>query len=131
MALSVGHGLDVRHRTHLDLSASGPVCLLYAPGPQDGSRRGEIRSLDDGKQLLHGRFPVLLHLIVDDLYHRCDHFPQVMGRDIGGHADGNAGSAVDQKIWKSGRQDHRLFFCFIKVGNKVHSVLINIRQHFR
>ena len=131
MALSVGHGYNIRHRTYLDLSASGPVRLLDALGPQDGGRRGKIRSLDDGKQLLDGCLPVFLHLIVDDLYHRRDHFPQIMGRDIGCHSDGNSGSSVYQQIRESGRKHHRLLFRFVKVWHKVHRVLINIRQHFR
>ena len=52
-----------------------------------------------------------------------------MGRNIGGHADCDAGGAVDQKIGESCRQDGGFFLRFIEVGNKIDRILAYIRQH--
>ncbi len=53
-----------------------------------------------------------------------------MGRDIRGHTNGDTCGAVDQKVGITAWQYHRLFFRLVKVGHKIHSVLIDICQQF-
>ena len=46
-ALAVGHGLDLSHRPHTDLSAARTVGFLDAFGSENYGSCGEIRSFDD------------------------------------------------------------------------------------
>jgi len=58
------------------------------------------------------------------------HFPQVMRRDAGGHAHGNAGSAIDQQIGNRGWQHDWFFERAIKVWDQINRFFLNISQHF-
>ncbi len=53
-----------------------------------------------------------------------------MRRDVGGHADGDAGGAVDQKIGNARGQDDRLVFAFVEVGNEIDGFLFDVGEHF-
>ena len=53
-----------------------------------------------------------------------------MWRDVGGHADRNTAGAVNQKIRNPRRQDHRLFFGFVEVGNEVDGFLLDVGEQF-
>ena len=59
-----------------------------------------------------------------------DDLPQVVGRDVGGHAHGDAGGAVDQQIGEAAGQHTGLLAALVKVGVPVHGVLLDIPQHF-
>ena len=54
---------------------------------------------------------------------------QVVGRDVGRHADGDAGRAVDQQVGELGRQDRRLFLGAVVVVDEVDGVLVDVGQH--
>ena len=56
-------------------------------------------------------------------------FAQVVRRDVGRHADGDAGRTVDQEIGKRRRQDRRLGGRFVEVGDVVDGVLVEIGHH--
>ena len=42
------------------------------------------------------------------MHNRCAHLIEVVRRNIGGHADGNALYAVDQQVGEASRQNRRL-----------------------
>ena len=130
LALAVGQSLDICHRPHPDLSPSGAVGLLDAPGSQNLRSGGKIRSLDNFQHFFHGGIAVILHKIIYNLHHSGDNLPQIMGRYISSHAHGDAGCTVDQQIGISGRKHRRLFFRVVKVWNKIHGILVDVRQHF-
>ena len=46
--------------------------------------------------------------IVDQRDRRVDHLAEIVRRDVGRHADGDAAGAVDQQVREARRQDHRL-----------------------
>src|SRR5512143_2064327 len=54
---------------------------------------------------------------------------EVMGWDVCGHADRDARSAVDYKVWYLGWEHLGLLGSLIKVGQKVHCFLIYIGKH--
>jgi hypothetical protein len=54
---------------------------------------------------------------------------QVVGRDRGGHADGDARGAVHQQVGEAGREDGGLLERPVKVVHPVHRVLIQVVQH--
>ena len=62
------------------------------------------------------------HAAVDDL-------TEVVGRDVGGHADGDALTAVDQQVGEAAGQDAGLFLRLVEVGVPVDGVLVDVGQH--
>ena len=126
LAFAVGHGLNVRHGPNSYLSSSGSVGFLDSPLSKDGGSCGEIRTFYDLHDLFNGGFPLLVYLIVDDLYHGGNDFPQVVGRYVGGHAYGDAGGTIYQKVGVAGRENRRLFFRLVKVWHKVHGVFADV-----
>ena len=52
-----------------------------------------------------------------------------MGRDIGGHAHGDARRTVDQQTGKPGGQNKRLLQLVVVVGHKIHRVLLDVAEH--
>ena len=59
-----------------------------------------------------------------------DDLPQIVGRDIGGHANGNAGGAVHQQVGEAGGEDPGLPSGLVKVGVPVHGFFVDIPEHF-
>ena len=65
----------------------------------------------------------------DQVAQRLDHLDQVVRRDVGGHADGDAGGAVDHQVGDRGRQHGRLDLAAVVVGPEVDGVLVDGRGH--
>jgi hypothetical protein len=51
-----------------------------------------------------------------------------MRRNIGGHADGDAARAIDQKIWKARRKDGRLVFLVVVIGLEVDRAFVDVLE---
>ena len=68
--------------------------------------------------------------IVQNTDHGVDDLCKVVGRDIGGHAHGDAAGAVDQQVGEPGGEHLGLLPGLVKVGVPVHSILLNVPQHF-
>ena len=49
-----------------------------------------------------------------------------MRRNIGGHADGNTGRAIDQQVGNARRHHHGYLLGFIVVGDKIDSIFLEI-----
>ena len=64
--------------------------------------------------------------IVDQRNAGVDHLAEIVRRDIGRHADGDAAGAVDQKIGKARRQHHRLALGIVVIWLEVDGVLVEI-----
>ena len=56
---------------------------------------------------------------------------QVVRRDVGGHADRDAGRAVDQQVRVARRQDRRLLRAAVVVGLEVDGVLVDVADHLQ
>ena len=65
---------------------------------------GEVRSLD----AVHELFDRCV-LVLDKYINCVDNLTEIMGRNICSHTYGNTCTAVYQKIWKTRRQNGRLF----------------------
>ena len=59
-----------------------------------------------------------------------DDFAEIVRRDVGRHADGDAAGAVDQQVRELGRQNRRLFLRIVVVGLEIDGVLVDIAEHF-
>ena len=67
--------------------------------------------------------------MVDEVAERLHDLDEVVRGDVGGHAHGDAGRAVDQEVGQGGRQHGRLGLAAVVVGPEVDGVLVDRRRH--
>ncbi len=110
------------------LTAPRPVLkvLLDAVQAANGAAGGEIRPFDVLHQLLDGDLRVV-NLRADAV----NDFAQIVRGHVGGHADGDAGAAVDQQVGKGGGENGRLRQPLVVVGDKIHRVLVHVLHQGR
>ena len=102
--------LDLGAGTDINAAPAGAVSL-HDPGTAvDDAGGGEIRTLDVFHQVVRRQA-----VVVDQRQAAVDHLAHVVGRDIGGHAHGDAGGAVDQQVGHPRRHD---------VGNALGAVVV-------
>src|SRR5215467_530683 len=89
----------------------------------DETSSWEIRPWDILHQLLDGKIRIL-HQGNQSI----DHFPQIVRRNIGRHADRDTRGAVDQQIGNARRQNRWLFERVVVVGNEIDCLFFDIRQ---
>src|SRR5690606_27124394 len=102
--------LDVGAGAHVDAAAPGGVGLGDAARAVDDAGGREIRARDVVHQLADGELGV-----VDERDAAVDDLAQVVRRNVGRHADGDARAAVDQQVRQAGRQDRGLPLGFVVV----------------
>ena len=66
--------------------------------------------------------------IVDQRHTRVDDLGEVVGWNIGRHADGDAGGTVDQQVRQAGREDRGLPFRFVVVGDEIDRFLVEVGE---
>ncbi len=115
--------LEVGAAAYGQPSAAGLVGHDDFVGAIDDAGGGEIRSRDVRHQLHQRDFRIVEHR-----QQRIDHFGQVVRRDVGGHAHGNARGAIDQQVGHPGRQHRRLMLGFVVVGDEIHGLAIDVGQ---
>ena len=86
---------------------------------------GEIGPLDEAQQILD-RDIIEVVVVVDHVGQAVDDFAQIVGRDVGRHADGNAAGAVDQQIGQRRGQDIRLAQRVVEVVMPFDRILLQI-----
>ena len=111
--------------THRSAAALVDLADLGARG--DDFRFGrEIRPLYDIEQIVQRGFR-----IIDQRDGRLRHFAQVVRRNVGRHADGDAGGAVQQNIRQARRQHLRLVQRAVEVRHEIDRALPQLaQQHF-
>ena len=116
--------LDLDLRPHLHRTPPGAIRGFDPDPTEDLPARREVRTSHE------------LHQVIDrgvgipqQVHHRCADLVEVVRRNIGGHADGNALHPVDQQVGEASRQNRRLLeFGRIVVG-EVDGVLIDVGEH--
>ena len=115
--------LEMRARAHRQPAATGLV------GGDD-----LLRAVDDaGGREIRARH--VLHQpgerqrrIVDQRQQRVGDLGQVVRRNVGRHADRDAGGAVDQQVRNARRQHRRLVLGLVVVGDEVDRFLVDVGQ---
>ncbi len=113
-----------RFAAHLDAAPSGFEILADTVDAADDTSGGKIRAFHMLHQFIEGNVG-----IVDLRADSIDDFRQIVRRNVGRHADGNARAAVDQQIWKRGRENGGLCAGFVVVGDEVHRLLVHVGHH--
>ena len=110
LALALVDVLEVALGAHDDAAAACSIALANAADAMDDRGRGEVWRRDQFHQLVDRCICVFQQVLT-----RVDHFVQVVRRNVGGHAHGDAGRAVDQQIRQLRRQNQRLFLVAVVV----------------
>ena len=123
----VGAGLgllDLGLGPHPDGTPTGAVGVHDPGAPEDKGAGREVGALHEMHQVVGRGVGV-----VDQVNGGVDDLAQVVGRDVGGHADGDALAAVDQQVRKTGRQYRRLVFLVGVVAAHIDGVLVDSLEH--
>ena len=112
-------GLGADH----DASAPGGIRGLDPLPTKDRSSGREVRAGDDLHQVLDRGIG-----IVNQQRDGVAKLVQIMRRNVRGHADGDAGTAVEQQVRQPRRQYPGLLARGIVVGNELDGVLVNIGE---
>jgi hypothetical protein len=115
--------LDLADGPHADRAAAGLVRRADPVGAHDEPTGWEVRAGDDLVQLGEGDVGVR-----DRRDDRVGDLVQVVGRHVGGHADGDAGRAVDEQVREPARQDDGLGLLPVVVLDEVDGLLIDVAQ---
>jgi len=97
VAAAAGALLDLGHRPQADGALAGAVGVDDPLAPHDERARGEVGALHKGHEVVRGSLRV-----VDEVGGGIDDLAQVVGRDVGGHAHGDALAPVDQQVREAG-----------------------------
>ncbi len=97
------HRLDRGAAAHDDRAAAGLIGRANAGATKDQRAGREIRTRDDLHQLRQ-----FDRRIVDQRDTAVDDFDEIVRRNVGRHADGDAACAVDQQVRELGRDHDRL-----------------------
>ena len=117
--------LGVRACADIDLAAAGLVGIEHSLNAIDQAGGGKIGSRNQLDQLGDPQVRV-----VQQRQAGIDDLAQVMGRDIGGHADRDARRTVDQQLRQARRQDGRFVLGFVVVGDEIHCLHVDVGQQF-
>ncbi len=94
---------------------------LIPPRPHDDAAGGKIRPFDVLHQSFDGD-----GRIVDLGADAVDDFAQIVRGHVGGHADRDAGAAVDQQIRKGRRENRRLRQALVIIRDEIDRVLVHV-----
>ena len=113
-----------RAGTEHDLSPAGGIRLTDSCTAHDDTPGGEVRTGHTCHQIIQRCVFIFKHTDagIDDL-------GQVVRRNVGCHADGDAVGTVHQKVRETGGENPRFFSRFIEVGIPVYGLFFNIPQH--
>ena len=118
-------GAEIPGGAQPDRARSGPVDLFqFVRRVENLAAGGEVGAFDVAAQLHAAQV-----LVVEQLEQRRAHFAEIVRRDVGRHADRDAGRAVDEQVGNARRQHHRLGLGAVVVRTERHRGLIDLRQH--
>ena len=123
-ALAVGQVLDVGARAQADLAAARGVGRADTRVAHDHTTGREVGARHDAHQLVERDLR-----ITDHRDRGVDGLAQVMRRDVRGHADSDAGRAVDEQVREARRQHQRLLARAVVVGAEVDGVGVDVAEH--
>ncbi len=124
LALAPVNVLEMAARAHHHPATTGTVALFHAIDAINDAGRWKVGRRDDVHQVVNGGVRVL-----EQVQTGIHHFVQVVRRDVGGHAHGNAARAVDQQVGQAGGQHQGLFFAAVVVGAEVDRFFLDVGQH--
>ena len=121
--LGAGERLHGHARAHHDGAAAGALGQIDAGAAVDEAARGKIGPGDEAHEVFDRRVRVL-----DEVDRRVHDLAQVVGRHVGGHADGDAARAVDEQVGHPRRKDRGLLQAVVEVQREVDGLFVDVRE---
>jgi hypothetical protein len=118
------HRLDPDRRAHPEAPATGLVGVADAVEADDLATGRQVGAGDEP----HDRVQVGLRAL-HQVAQRLHDLDQVVRRDVGGHADRDAGRAVDHEVGDRRGEHGRLLLAAVVVGPEVDGVLVDRGRH--
>ena len=115
--------LDPRLGAHDQRAAAELVAGADAVAAEDDAAGREVRPRHVFHELRHGELG-----IVDQRAAGVDQLAEIVRRDVGRHADGDAARAVDQQVGIGRRQDRRLLLALVVVRLELDRVLVDVGE---
>ena len=122
--LTSGYVFNMRHRTRGQRATTGLVGLANALASHDHATARPIRA----GNIAHKLFQCDVRMM-HQMFGCGNHFAQIVRRHICGHADGDAGAAIDEQIRDRGRQNGWLLQLVVVVRCEIHCIFGDIRVH--
>ena len=124
-----GDLLEAALGAHHEASAAGFVGLREVAATVEVAARREVGALDVLERDLEigAHFGLLFGQQRD---RRVEHLGEVVRRDVGGHAHGDAGAAVDDEVRHARGQHAGLAGGLVVVGDEVDRVAVDVGEHF-
>ena len=116
--------LDVGLGANHDASASGLVSLFDTAVSADDAAGGKIGRRDILHQFGDGDVGIIHHGDAG-----IDTLGEIVGRHVGGHTHGDAGSTVDQEVGDTCGEHGRLAVGVVVVGLEVDRVGVDVAEH--
>ena len=114
-----GDRLDARRRPGAEAATAGEVGVADALEPDDLAAARQVGPGDELHEVLERA-----RRVGDEVPRGADHLDEVVRRHVGGHADGDAGGAVDEQVGVGRGQHRRLELRVVVVGDEVDGVLV-------
>ena len=122
--LALAQRLDVRAAADHHSTTPGLVGVADPTVPDDHPAGREVRPLEVAHEPLD-----VDRGVVDVGDDRIGRLAQVVRRDVRGHADGDAGGAVDKQVGEARGEDERLLARLVVVRPEVDCVGVDVAQH--
>ncbi|MGY4313002.1 hypothetical protein ACVWW1_002305 [Bradyrhizobium sp. JR3.5] len=116
--------VDRNLAAHHDRAAAEMVGAANALAAQDDAAGREVRSGNDVDQLVDRE-----RRIIDQRHAGVDDLAEIVRRDVGRHADGDAAGAIDQQVREPGRQNRRLLLRVVVVRLEIDGVHVDVGQN--
>ncbi len=116
--------LDGGFGAHDEAAAAGAIGGFNAFPARDVGARWKIRARDDLHHFLERGIGLF-----DQQNGGIHDFAQVVRRDVGGHADGDAAGAVDQEIRNARGENDRLFAGLIEVRDEIDGFFFQVGEN--
>jgi len=110
---------------HLHGAAPSVVSVVKSLARVDKAPGGKIRPLHKIHEVVNAALRV-----VQQQLQGVAKFAKVVGRNIGGHAHGDAGAAVEQQVGNLGGHDRGFLQRVVVVGAVIHRVFVQVAQKF-
>ena len=117
--------LHVGASANVDAASPGSIRPDDSSAAIDDGASGKVRAADVLQQIVHGEPRVF-----QQRQAAVHHFGEIVRRNVGGHADGDAVGAVDQQVRHLGGQDLGDGEGLVVVQNRIDRFLVQIRQQF-
>ena len=125
LALAFVDVLEVAFGPHDHAAASSAIAFFHPADAIDDAGSGEVRGRHDVHQVVDRGVGV-----TQQMQTRVHHLVQVVRGNVGRHAHGDTGRAIDQQIGEFGRHDQRFFFAAVVVWTEINGFFVQVVEQF-